>query len=311
MPKNEEKLIIIGSGPAGYTAALYAARANLSPLLFGGKESGGQLITTTDVENYPGFPEGIQGPELMELFKKQAERFGARIISQIVTTVDFSKHPFKVMAGDKTHEAEAVIISTGATARRLGLESEKALYGKGVSACATCDGPLFKDKKVVVVGGGDAAMEEANFLTKFATQVTIFVRSDTLRASKIMQERARANPKIKFLWNTEVMEALAGDNGMIRAVKVKNNKTGKENEFETGGLFVAIGHAPATEIFRGQVELDQKGYIVCKPGTSETNISGVFAGGDVADYRYRQAVTAAGTGCMAAIDAERFLENNK
>lgn len=305
-----EKVIIIGSGPAGYTAALYAGRANLSPLLFEGKEPGGQLMTTTDVENYPGFPEGVQGPELMEIFKKQAQRFGARVVGQTVTAVDFSRRPFKVTADDKTHEAEAVIISTGAVARRLGLESEKALFGKGVSACATCDAALFKDKSIVVVGGGDSAMEEAIFSTKFVKKVTIVHRRDMLNASKIMQERARSNPKIEFVWNVEVVEVLGVDVRKVTGVKLKNNKTGEIKDFPCDGLFAAIGHVPATDIFKGQLELDKMGYIVTKGGTSATSVPGVFAGGDVVDFRYRQAVTAAGLGCMAAIDAERFLESS-
>lgn len=306
-----EKVIIIGSGPAGYTAAIYAARANLAPLMFSGTEPGGQLMTTTDVENFPGFPEGILGPDLMEKYKKQAERFGTRIISENVTAVDFSKRPFKVTAGEKTYETETVIISTGAVARRLGLESEKKLYGHGVSACATCDGYFFKEKEVVVVGGGDAAMEEADFLTKFAKHVTIIVRSNVLKASKIMQERANNNPKISFMFDTMVEEILGVEVGRVTGVRIKNNKTGEARDFACDGVFAAIGHDPATTIFKGQIELDVKEYVVTKNGTTATSVAGVFAGGDVADYRYRQAITAAGTGCMAAIDAEKFLQTTE
>ncbi len=302
-------VIIIGSGPAGYTAAIYAARANLAPLLFSGLESGGQLTTTTDVENFPGFPNGIQGPELVLAMRTQAERFGTRIVDEAVTAVDFSSRPFRITAPSGNFEAKTVIIATGASARRLGLESEKALYGKGVSACATCDGFFFKGKDVIVVGGGDAAMEEANFLTRFATKVTVAVRKDTLRASKIMQDRARKNAKIEFLWNTEVAEILGVDVGHVTGVKLKDTVTGAFSEMNIGGVFAAIGHEPTTKLFTGQLELDAKGYVVTKNGTSATSIPGVFAGGDVADFRYRQAVTAAGTGCMAAIDAEKFLES--
>lgn len=304
-----ENVIIIGSGPAGYTAAIYAARANLAPLLFSGQEPGGQLTTTTDVENFPGFPNGIQGPELVLAMRSQAEHFGTRIMDEVVTAVDFSSQPFRVTAPSGSFEAKTVIIATGASAKRLGLESEKVLYGKGVSACATCDGFFFKGKEVVVVGGGDAAMEEANFLTRFATKVTVAVRRDSLRASKIMQERAQKNPKITFLWNVEVTEILGVDVGHVTGIKLRNIVTGETSEMTTDGVFAAIGHEPTTKIFVGQVELDAKGYVVTKNGTSATSVPGVFAGGDVADFRYRQAVTAAGTGCMAAIDAEKFLES--
>lgn len=303
-----EKLIIIGSGPAGYTAALYAARADLNPLVFVGKEPGGQLMWTTTVENYPGFPEGILGPDLMEKLKKQAERFGARVESKTVIAVDFSKQPFKIKVNDKDYEAEAVIISTGSVVKRLGLESETALWGKGVSACATCDGPLFKNKEIIVIGGGDAAMEEANFLTKFASKVTVIHRRDEFRASKIMVERAEKNPKIDFIFNSEVQEVLGAEEGRVTGVKLKNNKTDEITDFRAQGMFVAIGHRPSTDIFKGQLELDEIGYVVRKPDTSETSVAGVFAAGDVADRRYRQAVTAAGAGCRAAIDAERWLE---
>lgn len=303
-----ENVIIIGSGPAGWTAAIYTARANLSPIVFEGAEAGGQLMTTTEVENFPGFPSGILGPELMGEMKKQAERFGARIISQKVDEVDFKKYPFLVRAGGREYDGRSIIISTGAIAKRLGLESERNLYGRGVSACATCDGFFFKNKKVVVVGGGDAALEEANFLTKFANSVTIVVRRDELRASKIMQDRAKSNQKISFLWNMEVVEILGAEAGHVTGVKLKNNKTNEISQMPIDGVFAAIGHEPATAIFRGQIDLDEKGYIVIKSGSTATNVSGVFAAGDVADHKYRQAITAAGTGCMAAIDVEKFLE---
>ncbi len=306
-----EKVIIIGSGPAGYTAAVYAARANLQPLLFSGIEAGGQLMTTTDVENYPGFPKGILGPDLMEEFKKQAERFGTRVIAENVSAVDFSERPFRITVHETVHEAESVIIATGAMARRLGLESEKKLYGKGVSACATCDGFFFKEKKVVVVGGGDAAMEEANFLTKFATSVTILVRGAELRASKIMQDRARANPKISFRMNMVVTDILGVDVGHVTGVHLKDSTTGAEEDFICDGVFAAIGHEPSTALFKDKIELDVKHYIVTRAGTTATSVPGVFAAGDVADYRYRQAVTAAGTGCAAAIDVEKFLSEKK
>ncbi len=303
-------VIIIGSGPAGYTAAIYASRANLKPLMFEGDEVGGQLMTTTDVENFPGFPKGVLGPELMAAMKEQAARFGTELVSEKVTAVDFSSRPFKVVAGNRVEYAKTVIISTGASARRLGLESEKALYGRGVSACATCDGFFFKDKEVVVVGGGDSAMEEANFLTRFATKVTILVRSDKLRASKIMEERSKSNPKIAFLWNVEVADILGVAEGRVTGVVLKDTKTGETREMKTDGVFAAIGHVPNTSLFAGVLELDKIGYIVTKNGT-ETNVPGVFACGDVQDFKYRQAVTAAGTGCMAALDAQRLLEREE
>jgi thioredoxin reductase (NADPH) len=306
----QEKLIIIGSGPAGHTAAVYAARAELSPLMIEGRVPGGQLMLTTDVENYPGFPNGILGPEMMDLFKKQSERFGTRIISDDVASVDFSKRPFVVKTADKEFAAEAVIVATGASAMWLGVPGEKEYQGHGVSACATCDGFFFKGKEVAVVGGGDAAMEEANFLTKFANKVTIIVRKDVLRASKIMQERAMKNPKITFMWNSEVHEVL-GNGKVLTGLKIFNNKTNETSEFATQGLFVAIGHKPNTDLFQGQLTLDEKGYVVVQPGSTKTNVEGVFAAGDVADHVYRQAISAAGTGCMAALDAERWLASHE
>ncbi len=304
-------LIIIGSGPAGFTAAIYAARANLKPLLFEGLvkggQPGGQLMLTTDVENYPGFPKGILGPELMQLFREQAARFGTEIIAQDVTGVDLSRRPFKVTSDGKDHFAKTIIISTGASANWLGLPAEKALQGYGVSACATCDGFFFKGKEVLVVGGGDSAIEEATFLTKFATKVTIVHRRDAFRASKIMQDRAFKNPKIEVIWDTAVEDIRDPAQKKVTAAVLKNLKTGEKNEKKCDGIFVAIGHTPNSELFKGQLELDAKGYVRVHDGTL-TSVAGVFACGDVQDYRYRQAVTAAGTGCMAALDAERFLE---
>lgn len=300
-------IIIIGSGPAGDTAALYAARANLKPLVIEGIEPGGQLMITTDVENYPGFPKGIQGPELMEEFKSQAERFGAEYIFGEVSSVDFNNRPFTITVDEETtYKSNSVIIATGATAKLLGLESESNLMGRGVSACATCDGFFFQDQEVAVVGGGDTAMEEALFLTRYATNVKIIHRRDELRASKIMQERAVSNPKIEFIWNTEVTDIIANENGEVAKLKLHNLSTSDESELDINGLFIAIGHQPNTQIFDGIIDRNENGYILTNNGT-KTNIEGVFACGDAQDWIYRQAVTAAGTGCMAAIDAERYL----
>ncbi|MGH7889023.1 MAG: thioredoxin-disulfide reductase, partial [Thermodesulfobacteriota bacterium] len=299
------------SGCAGYTAALYAARANLQPVAFEGIETGGQLSLTTMVENFPGFPEGIMGPELMEAMRKQAERFGARFVSGEVTSVDLSKRPFSIVAGEITIKTETLIIASGASAKLIGIESEKRLIGHGVSTCATCDGFFFKDKELVVVGGGDSAMEEGTFLTKFASTVNIVHRRDKLRASKIMQDRAFKNEKIKFIWNSAVEEILGTKEGGVTGVRIRNVNTGQVWEKECQGVFVAIGHIPNTRIFEGQVELDEKGYIVTKGNASFTSIPGVFAAGDVHDIRYRQAITAAGSGCKAAMDAEKFLEEHE
>jgi thioredoxin reductase (NADPH) len=306
-------VIIIGSGPSGFTAAIYAARANLKPLLFEGLvkggQPGGQLMLTTEVENYPGFPEGIQGPEMMDLFRKQAERFGTALVREDVTKVDFSKKPFKLTAGEKEYFAKTVILSTGASANWLGIPSEKALQGYGVSACATCDGFFFKGKEVIVVGGGDSAVEEATFLTKFATKVTMVHRRDALRASKIMQERAKNNKKIDFIWDSQVIQIKDPAQKKVTGVVLKNLKTNALTEKKCDGIFMAIGHTPNSEFFKGHVDLDAKGYIRVHDGTL-TNVPGVFACGDVQDFKYRQAVTAAGSGCMAALDAEKFLEAN-
>ena len=302
------KIVIIGSGPAGYTAALYSSRADLKPLVVEGAEPGGQLTTTTDVENFPGFPDGVLGPELMDKMKKQAARFGAEYLATRVSGVDLKERPFRVTCenGDQ-FLAEGLIISTGASAKYLGLPHEQELIGRGVSACATCDGFFYRDKIVHVVGGGDTAMEEATFLTKFASQVTVIHRRDTLRASRPMQQRAFDNPKIDFLWDSAVDEILH-DEGGVTGIKVKNLKTGEVAERATDGLFMGIGHSPNTSFLNGQLEIDELGYIVTKEGTPKTSIEGVFACGDVQDHVYRQAITAAGSGCMAAIEAERFLE---
>jgi len=302
------KVIIIGSGVAGLTAALYSARANLKPVVLEGIQPGGQLTITTDVENYPGFPEGILGPELMNKFREQAQRFGAVCLNQTVSKADFSVKPFKIMADGKTYLGEAVIIATGAGAKSLGLESEKKLMGYGVSSCAVCDGFFFKDKDLIVVGGGDSAMEESTFLTKFARKVSVVHRKDKLRASKIMQEKAFKNPKIDFIWNSEVVDIIGERESGVKGAVLKNLETGKTFEKPCQGVFLAIGHTPNSEPFRGQIETDTIGYIITTNGTTATNIPGVFACGDVVDHRYRQAVTAAGTGCMAAMDCEKYLE---
>jgi thioredoxin reductase (NADPH) len=311
-----ENLAIVGSGPGGYTAALYAARANLKPLLIEGEVDpskrtdlpGGQLMITTEVENYPGFPKGVQGPELMVLFREQAERFGARVETGWIDRVDFSRRPFRLWVGDREVQARSVILATGAGAKWLDLPSEKALMNKGVSACATCDGalPIFRNKAVAVVGGGDTAIEEGTFLTRFASKVTIIHRRDQLRASKIMQDKARKNPKIDFVWNSAVTEVLDVSAGRVTGLRLRNTQTREDNVFPCNGLFIAIGHEPNTGVFRGHVDLDEKGYVRVARG-STTSVEGVFAAGDCVDHVYRQAVTAAGTGCMAALDAERWL----
>jgi len=302
------KVIIIGSGPAGYTAAVYAARANLAPLMLIGGQPGGQLTLTTLVENYPGFVDGIQGPELMETMKKQAERFGTEMIAEDATAVDFRRQPFVVRAGDASYESHTVIVATGATAKLLGLDAETKLMGRGVSTCATCDGFFFKDQNIMVVGGGDSAMEEALFLSRLGRKVDVVHRRDSLRASKIMQERALKNPKIDFLWNSGVEDIMDVNQGKVTGVRLKNFKTGVVDERPVDGVFIAIGHQPNTQIFRGQIELLPNEYIKVVPGTTQTSVPGVFAAGDAQDHVYRQAVTAAGTGCMAALEAERYLE---
>ncbi|MGH2528807.1 MAG: thioredoxin-disulfide reductase [Actinomycetota bacterium] len=303
---DERNVIVLGSGPAGYAAALYAARADLEPLVLKGLDAGGQLMLTTDVENYPGFPGAILGPELMDAMEKQAARFGAEMLHQTATRVDLSERPFGVWAGDQEWRAKTLIIATGATAKWLGVPGEDKLRGRGVSACATCDGFFFRDKELVVVGGGDTAMEEATFLTKFASHVTIVHRRDEFRASKIMQDRALANPKISVTWDT-VVEEILGD-GAVAAVRLRNVKSGETTEFRTDGVFVAIGHTPNTSLVEGQLELTDGGYIPVQEPTTKTSVPGVFAAGDVTDRVYRQAVTAAGQGCKAAMDAERLLE---
>ncbi|MGE5795997.1 MAG: thioredoxin-disulfide reductase, partial [Ignavibacteria bacterium] len=308
---NHHKVAIIGSGPAGLTAALYNARANLNPVIYEGLQPGGQLTITTEVENYPGFENGINGPELMDIMRKQAQRFGAKSFFKEITQVDFSKRPFTLKSYEEVIFADAVIISTGASAKLLGLESEKKFMGYGVSACATCDGFFFKNQKVLVIGGGDTAMEEANYLTKFASEVVVVHRREEFRASKIMINRAKKNPKIKFLTNKVVKEILGKEeNGRktMTGVIIQDTKNLSTEKIDADGLFVAIGHKPNTELFKGILDMDEIGYLKIKPGTTKTNIEGVFAAGDVADKSYRQAVTAAGSGCMAAIDAERWLE---
>jgi len=304
------KVIVLGTGPAGLTAAIYLARANMEPLVIEGPEPGGQLTTTTEVENFPGFPDGIMGPELMENMRKQAERFGAKFKRGWVKKADLSQKPFRLWFGeDEVLETEALIISTGASAKLLGIPGEKDSIGQGVSTCATCDGFFFRGKKIIVVGGGDSAMEEATFLTRFATEVTVVHRRNELRASKIMQDRARNNEKIKWCMNRTPIEVLRNEKG-VTGLKVKNNETGQEEILETDGIFVAIGHKPNTDFLQGQLEMDDLGYIKVEPGTTKTSVPGVFACGDVQDRVYRQAITAAGTGCMAALDCERYLEGS-
>ena len=308
---NHRKVIIIGSGPAGFTAAVYTGRANLNPLIFEGMQPGGQLTITTEVENYPGFEHGIQGPELMDIMRKQAHRFGAESIYQEVTEVDFSKRPFTIKSYDDTYTADAVIISTGASAKLLNLPSESKFMGYGVSACATCDGFFYRNQRVMVVGGGDTALEEATYLTRFASEVVIVHRRDEFRGSKIMVDRAKKNPKIKFALNSVVDEVVGTEEGnkkTVTGVVLRNVKTGEKVLHECEGVFIAIGHQPNTGLFKGVLDTDESGYLVVKPGSTYTNIEGVFAAGDVSDKTYRQAVTAAGSGCMAAIDVERWLE---
>ena len=309
--KKRYKVVIMGSGPAGLTAALYTARANLEPLVFEGFEAGGQLTLTTDVENYPGFENGIMGPDLINTMRNQAERFGAKCLLSDIDSVDLSKHPFRIKSVETEVQADSFIIASGASARMLGIPSEKDLIGHGVSTCATCDGFFFKDKEIIVVGGGDSAMEEATFLTKFASKVSVIHRRDSLRASKIMQDRAFKNERIKFIWNSVVEEVLGEKGKGVTGVKLKNIETERITEMKIDGVFIAIGHNPNTKIFNGLLETDENGYIITSEGTSETNIPGVFAAGDVQDTRYKQAITAAGSGCMAAIDAEKFLEDSE
>ncbi|HQE82348.1 MAG TPA: thioredoxin-disulfide reductase [Candidatus Hydrogenedentes bacterium] len=310
-----ERVVIIGSGPAAFTAAIYAGRANLQPLVFEGELSkemlpGGQLMTTTEVENFPGFPDGVSGPQIMDLFKRQAQRFGANVVSRTVTAADLNKRPFKIFSGNEAWETEAVIIATGATAKYLGLESEEKFMNRGVSACATCDGalPRFRGKPVVVVGGGDTAIEEALFLANFASRVHVIHRRDKLRASKIMGDRAMANPRITIEWNSVVDEILGDDSNGVIAVRVRDVHSGETRDIQAAGYFSAIGHEPNTGLFRGVLDMDAVGYLKVEPGTSKTNVAGVFAAGDVADPVYRQAITAAGSGCKAALDCARWLE---
>jgi thioredoxin reductase (NADPH) len=305
------KVVIIGSGPAGCTAALYLSRANLKAIVLEGLQPGGQLTITTEVENYPGFPQGIMGPELMNLMRQQAEKFGAVFAFESVESVNFREKPFHIVTDQRTYECEAVIVASGASAKQIGLESEKALQGFGVSYCATCDGFFFKNKEIVVVGGGDSAMEEATFLTKFASKVTVIHRREELRASRIMQDRAKSNPKIEFIFDTTVEEVIGSKEGGVTGLKLRNLKTNEARDFPTQGLFVAIGHTPNTKPFAGQLDMDDVGYIISKPDSTLTNIGGVFACGDVTDHVYRQAITAAGSGCMAALDCERWLTSGE
>ena len=309
-PTERVRLAIVGSGPAGYTAAIYAARAELRPLVIAGAAFGGQLMITTEVENYPGFPEGVAGPELVELFRKQAERFGARVLFEDATAIDFDRRPFLLETDSQRIEADAVVVATGAQAKWLGLPSEEKYVNRGVSACATCDGALYRGKAMAVVGGGDTAMEEALFLTRFASQVSVIHRRGELRASRIMAERARRNPKIQFVWHSEVDEVLGDEKG-VTAVRVRDLRDGKTTTLEIGALFVAIGHKPNTDLFQGVLDLNAQGYLLTTPGSSRTKVEGVFACGDAMDPVYRQAVTAAGTGCMAALDAERWLAHHE
>jgi len=303
------KVVVIGSGPAGLTAALYAARANLRPVMIEGLEAGGQLMMTTAVENFPGFPDGIMGPDLMGAMRSQAERFGADMIRGNVTSVDFSHPPFKIVTDEGEIQARAVIVATGASAKLLGLPAERSLMGHGVSTCATCDGFFFRGKPIAVVGGGDSAMEEATFLTRFASHVTVIHRRDSLRASKIMQDKAFDNPKISFVWDSEVVDVKDPAQGVVSAIDIRNLKTDALSTLPVDGLFLAIGHTPNTSLFSGQLEMDDAGYLITRDGT-RTNVPGIFACGDVQDHVYRQAITAAGSGCMSAIDAERFLEHH-
>jgi thioredoxin reductase (NADPH) len=305
------EVIIIGGGPAGYTAALYNARANLNPLVIEGFNWGGQLMITSDVENYPGYPDGIMGPSMMADFRRQAERFGAEFLTDDVTRVDFSERPFRVYVGDDEHRAETVIVATGATARQLGLPSEQTLQGRGVSYCATCDGAFFRDKVVIVVGGGDSAMEEAIFLSRFASKVILVHRRTEFRASPIMVDRAQENEKVDFVLNAVVEEVLGAEEAKVTGVRIRDTQTGETRELEADGFFVAVGHDPNTKLFLDHLEHDDAGYLVTEPGSTRTNIPGVFAAGDVQDHTYRQAVTAAGSGTMAALDAQRFLEEEK